>query len=423
MQSIKPQIMRLFRSEGPEMNELEKYGQQPTPEKKLSPRLALWVVVILLCVAAAVAIAEILPRLRARTILREQTRALAATTVFVIQPAIGQPQEDVLLPGSLNAYTDAPIYARTNGYLQKWYFDIGSHVKKGQLLAVLSAPELDQQLQQAQGELATSKANAHVAQQNATRYEELLKTDSVSKQDTENFTSLASATSSTVTASAANVQRLKELQAFKQIYAPFDGVITARNVDVGQLVDSGAGKELFHLAAIQTLRVYVNVPQVYALGMKSGLGADLMLAEYPGRKFAARMVRTSNAIDPGSRTLLVEFDVDNRKGELIPGSYAQVRFKAKPQGPAFVIPGSALIFRSEGLRVATVDDDNRVHLVPVTMGEDDGKLVQIMEGLNGNLRVIENPPDSIIDGETVNVAEPKSTGAPGTPQPARGQKR
>jgi RND family efflux transporter MFP subunit len=389
------------------MNELEEYGQHPKPDKRLSPRLALWVVVVLVCVAAAVAIAEILPRLRARTILREQTKALAAPTVFVIKPAIGQPQEDVLLPGSLNAYTDAPIYARTNGYLQKWYFDIGSHVKKGQLLAVLSAPELDQQLQQAQGELATAKANAHVAQQNATRYEELLKTDSVSKQETENFTSQASATSSTVTASEANVQRLKELQSFKQIYAPFDGVITARNVDVGQLVDSGAGKELFHLAAVQTLRVYVNVPQIYALGMKPGLGADLILAEYPGRKFAARLVRTSNTIDPGSRTLLVEFSVDNRKGELIPGSYAQVRFKVKPQGPAFVIPGSALIFRSEGLRVATVGDDSRVHLVPVTMGQDDGKLVQITEGLDSSSRVIGNPPDSIIDGETVNVAEQK----------------
>ena len=243
-----------------------------------------------------------------------------------------------MLPGNIAAYTDAPIFARTNGYLQKWYFDIGAKVKKGELLAVISAPELDDQLEQAKGELATAQANAHVAQQNATRYTDLLKTDSVSQQETENFTSQASATSATVNALQANVARLKALQSFKQIYAPFDGVITARNVDVGQLIDSGAAKELFHLAAISTLRVYVNVPQIYSQSMKPGLTGSITLAEFPGRTFAGKLVRTANAIDPTSRTLLVEFDVDNRKGELLPGCpHNEFTGKAKPEGPRLTI--------------------------------------------------------------------------------------
>lgn len=408
------------------MNQYEK-SERPSshqdPGHRLSPRRAVLTLVVILCVAVIVAILGIVPRLRARTALRKQTDALAAPSVLVARPTPGQPQQEVLLPGSMNAYIDAPIFARTNGYLQRWYFDIGAHVKKGQLLAVLSAPELDQQLQQAQGELATAQANATVAQQNATRYRDLLKTDSVSVQDTENFESQASATNSTVKAFQANVQRLKELQSFERIYAPFDGVITARNVDVGQLIDSGAAKELFHLSAIQTLRVYVDVPQIYSLGMKPRLPADLTLAEYPNRKFNAHLVRTSNSINPTSRTLLVEFDVDNRKGELIPGAFAQVHFKVKPDGPAFMIPVSALIFRSEGLRVATVGEDNRVHLAAIAMGEDDGKFVQITGGLDSNSRVVEDPPDSLVEGEKVNVTERQKASsvgaaATGAPKPA-----
>jgi RND family efflux transporter MFP subunit len=400
-------------------------SEKRNPEK-LSPKRALVILAVVFCIAIILAVWGIIPRLRARTTLQDQTNALAAPSVLVIKPIPGQPQQEVVLPGSMNAYTDAPIYARTNGYLQKWYFDIGARVKQGQLLAVISAPELDQQLQQAQGELATADANAKVAQQNATRYQDLLSTDSVSKQETENFTSQASATSSTVKALQANVQRLKELQSYTRIYAPFDGVITARNVDVGQLIDSGAARELFHLAALQTLRVYVNVPQIYSLGMKPGLMADLVLAEYPGRKFPARLVRTSDSIDPTSRTLLVEFNVDNRKGELIPGAYAQVHFKVKPDGPAFMIPVSALIFRSEGLRVATVVNNNKAHLVAISMGEDDGKFVQITGGLDENSRVIENPPDSVIEGETVSVVQRQNTnqqGGAAAPQPAGEQKK
>jgi RND family efflux transporter MFP subunit len=252
----------------------------------------------------------------------------------------------------------------------------------------------------------------------------LLKSDSVSQQETENFTSQASATSATVNALQANVARLKALQSFKQIYAPFDGVITARNVDVGQLIDSGAAKELFHLAAISTLRVYVNVPQIYSQSMKPGLTGSITLAEFPGRTFAGKLVRTANAIDPTSRTLLVEFDVDNRKGELLPGAFAQVHFKAKPEGPSLIIPVSALIFRSEGLRVATVDDNNRVHLAAITIGEDDGKSVQITVGLDANSRVIENPPDSVIEGEEVNIVQRDSSGsAPAAATQAGDQKK
>jgi RND family efflux transporter MFP subunit len=409
------------------MNQQDEKMQQSenrAPEK-LSPKRALVILVVVFCIAAVLAIWGIIPRLRARTTLQDQTNALAAPSVLVIKPIPGRPHQEVVLPGSLNAYTDSPIYARTNGYLQKWYFDIGARVKQGQLLAVISAPELDQQLQQAQGELATADANAKVAQQNATRYQDLLSTDSVSKQETDNFTSQASATSATVRALQANVQRLKELQSYTRIYAPFDGVITARNVDVGQLVDSGAAREMFHMAALQTLRVYVNVPQIYSLSMKPGLMADLTLAEYPGRKFPARLVRTSDSIDPASRTLLVEFNVDNRKGELIPGAYAQVHFKVKPDGPAFMIPVSALIFRSEGLRVATVVNNNTARLIAITMGEDDGKYVQITGGLDENSRVIENPPDSIVEGETVSVVERQNTNpqAGASTQPQAGEQK
>lgn len=383
--------------------------------KPISTGRALLVLALLLIVAAVVVITGILPRVRAKDALNQQTQQLAAPNVLVSDPIQEPLSNSVVLPGNISAFVDSPIYARTNGYLQKWYYDIGAHVKKGALLAVISTPEVDQQLAQAKAELATAQANANQAQLTSARYQDLLKSDAVSRQDTENFASQSAASATTVNSAQANVKRLEDLQAFQRIYAPFDGVITVRNIDIGQLIDSGGARELFHLSALNTLRVFVNVPQVYAYGVKPGMAADLTFAEYPGRVFTGKLVRTSRSIDPASRTLLVEVDVDNRKGELFPGSYAEVHFKIKPEGLSFSVPVSALIFRAEGLRLGTIVDGNKTKLVPIVLGHDDGKVVQILSGLEPGMKVITNPPDSLIEGETVHVISEEQAQPPGQP--------
>lgn len=389
---------------------------QTPPSRQSSSRIsrggAIAFVIIVLIVAAVVAVAGILPRLRARTKLQDETNALAAPSVLVAKPQQGKPTEELVLPGNVFPYVDSPIYARTNGYLRKWYFDIGAHVKKGQLMAEIESPEVDQQLAQAKADLLTAQTNAKYAQTTSTRYHDLLKTNAVSQQDTENFTTQASATSTQVQSALANVQRLEQLVSFEKIYAPFDGILTARNVDIGQLIDSGATKELFHLAAEQTLRVYVNVPQVYSVACKPGLAALLTVPEYPGRNFPGKIVRTSKAIDPASRTLLVEVDVDNRAGDLVTGAYAQVHFKLSNAQPSLIIPVPALIFRAEGLQVATVVN-GKAKLVPITIGRDDGRVVEVTQGLQPDDEVIQDPPDSVVDGEVVNVVRPQQQ----NPQP------
>jgi RND family efflux transporter MFP subunit len=313
----------------------------------------------------------------------------------------------------VTAYTDSPIYARTSGYLTKWYFDIGARVKQGALLAVISTPELDQQLSQAENDLVTAEATANNARIQADRYTGLVKTDAVSKQDTDTFVNQAAATAAAVKSAQANVQRLKELQSFEKVYAPFDGVVTARNVDTGQLITEGSTSELFHMQAIQTLRVYANLPQSYSANVKRGTKIDLTFAEHAGKTYQGTLVRTADAIDPASRTLLVEIDVNNREGELLPGSLAQVHFKAPAAGPTFIVPASALIFRREGMRLGTVINGNIAHLVPVVIGEDDGATVQIVSGLNGDEKVIQDPPDSLIEGEKVYVESPGQKGDAG----------
>ncbi|MCL6464723.1 MAG: efflux RND transporter periplasmic adaptor subunit [Acidobacterium ailaaui] len=360
---------------------------------------------VFLAVAIGIAIAGILPRLRDRKELRQQTSELAAPTVLVAAPQLGAPSEELVLPGNIFAYVDSPIYARTSGYLRKWYFDIGAHVRKGQLLAEIESPEVDQQLAQARADLLTAEANAKYAQMTASRYQDLVKSNAVSRQDTENFTTQAAATNTQVKSALANVQRLEQLVSFEKIYAPFDGVVTARGVDIGQLIDAGANKELFHLSDEHILRVYVNVPQLYSLACKPGVTADLTFVEYPGRTFQGRIVRTAKAIDPTSRTLLVEVDVDNRSGDLVPGAYAQVHFKLQSPVRSLIVPVPALLFRSEGLRVAIVQD-NKARLVPITIGRDDGRVVEVTAGLHPGDQVIQDPPDSIVDGEPVRIVQP-----------------
>jgi RND family efflux transporter MFP subunit len=334
--------------------------------------------------------------------------------VTVAAPKLGAPVTSLVLPGNVTAQTDSPIYARTSGYLTRWYFDIGARVKKGALLAEISTPELDQQLAQAQADLNTAQANANNARIQAARYSGLVKSDAVSHQDTDTFVNQATATAATVRSAQANVERLRELQSFEKVYAPFDGVVTARNIDTGQLIDPGANKELFHLQAIQTLRIYASVPQIYSQNVKRGSKIDLTFAEHAGKTYQGTLVRTAEAIDPASRTLLVEIDVDNHTGDLLPGSLAQVHFKMPAAGPTFIVPASALIFRKEGLRVGTVTGDNVAHLIPVVIGEDDGASVQIVTGLGLGDQVIQDPPDSLIEGEKVQVVNPGSqTGAGG----------
>ncbi|HEX3437284.1 MAG TPA: efflux RND transporter periplasmic adaptor subunit [Pseudacidobacterium sp.] len=372
----------------------------------MSRGAAITFLIVVLVVAAILAVTGIIPRLRARARLQTQTNELAPPDVIVAPPQQGKPSEEVILPGNVFAYVDSPIYARTSGYLRKWYFDIGAHVKRGQLLADIDSPEVDQQLAQARADLLTAQANAKFAQTTSVRYQGLVKSNAVSQQDTENFTTQAQATNTQVKSAQANVQRLEQLVAFERVYAPFAGIVTARGIDIGQLIDAGATREMFHMADEHILRVYVNVPQIYSLACKPGVFANLTFVEYPGRNFQGKIVRTSNAIDPTSRTLLVEVEVDNRKGELVPGAYAQVHFKLENAQPSLIVPVPALIFRSEGLRIATVVD-GKAKLVPIRIRRDDGRVVEVTEGLQPGDEVIQNPPDSIIDGEIVHVVRPE----------------
>ena len=390
------------------------HDHEAAPEQKpIASSTAIIVLVILLVAAIVLGGWGILSRRNADTVLAQHTNDLAAPAVIAVAAKQGAPVDSFVLPGNVAAYTDSPIYARTSGYLTKWYFDIGARVKKGALLAEIATPELDQQLAQAQADLVTAQSSAGNAKVQADRYTGLVQSDAVSRQDTETFTTQAATTSSAVKSAEANVQRLKELQSFEKIYAPFDGVVTARNIDTGQLITEGGASELFHLQAIQTLRVYANLPQIYSANVKRGQKIDLTFAEHAGKTFEGTLVRTADAIDPVSRTLLVEIDVDNRGGELLPGSLAQVHFKTPATGPTFIVPASALIFRREGLRLSTVVNGNEAHLIPVVIGEDDGATVQIVSGLNSNDKVIQDPPDSLIEGEKVYVESPGGQGNAG----------
>jgi RND family efflux transporter MFP subunit len=395
------------------------HEHEGAPEQKpIAGGKALAGVVLVALVTAGLAGWGLLSRRNANTVLAEHTTELAAPSVIAVTSKQGAPVDSFVLPGNVSAYTDSPIYARTSGYLTKWYFDIGARVQKGALLAEIATPELDQQLSQAESDLITAQATANNAHIQADRYTGLVTSDAVSKQDTDTFVNQAAATASTVKSAQANVQRLKELQAFEKVYAPFDGVVTARDIDTGQLIDSGAAKELFHLQAIQTLRVYANLPQIYSGSVKRGDKIDLTFAEHAGKTYQGTLVRTADAIDPNSRTLLVEIDVDNRGGELLPGSLAQVHFKTPAVGPTFIVPAAALIFRREGMKLGVVVDGDKdgpiAHLVPVVIGEDDGANVQIVSGLNAGDKVIQDPPDSLIEGEKVFVNSPgKPTNAGG----------
>lgn len=382
-------------------------GQHPSvgdPRASHGVLIAVAVVIIV----AAVVVAGIVPRLRAKAALKAETRDLAIPTVSVIHPKRGASHQELVLPGNIRAFIDAPIYARTNGYLKKWYVDIGAHVKSGRLLAEIDTPEVDQQLQQARANLNTAQANYRLSSITANRYQDLKNTDSVARQDVDNAVGDFQAKAAMVASAEYQVKYLEQLESFKNIYAPFDGVITARNTDIGQLIDSGssggAAKALFQIAATRTLRVYVSVPQQYSQAAKPGLSANITLAEFPGRQFHGQLVRNAGSITADSRTLLVEVDVDNPTGELLPGAYAEVHLKLPADIPSFILPVNALIFRSEGLRAAIVTDGSHASLVPITLGRDFGNEVEVVAGLTGQETVIASPPDSLVSGEQVRIA-------------------
>jgi RND family efflux transporter MFP subunit len=363
-------------------------------------------------VVALVVIWGISSRRKANAQLSQETRELAIPTVTVVLPKRGAPQQEIILPGDMQPYTDAPIYARTTGYLKSWHVDIGGRVKSGQLLAEIDTPEVDQQLQQARADLDTAEANLHLAEITATRYKDLMKTDSVAQQDVDNASGNLDARRTAAESARSNVKRLEELQSFKKIYAPFDGVITARNTDIGALIDSGSGggptRELFHIAAVNRLRVYVNVPQVYSPHIKPGLKAELTLAEFPGRHFQGLIVRDSGAIDNATRTLLTEIDVNNPSGELKPGGYVEVHLNLPSAVTTFTLPVNTIIFKSAGMQIAVVKGGKTIDLVSVTPGRDFGTEIEVLAGLKGDESVVINPPDSLTQGEPVKAAQTQS---------------
>jgi RND family efflux transporter MFP subunit len=375
-------------------------------------------------IAAAVAVAVIAlaaqgiwSRHDAHAALERDAEHASQMSVEVVRPQKSSVGLDLVLPGNVQAFLDTPIYARTSGYLKKWYADIGAHVKSGQLLAEIDTPEVDDQLRAARADLANADANYALAKSTADRWIDMLKSKSVSKQETDEKVGDMLAKKASLDAARFNVARLEKTQSFQKVYAPFDGTVTARNVDVGALIDAGSAggpaKELFHVAQADRLRVYVNVPQAYAQQVRAQQSAFLTLTETPSKHYPGTVARTAGAVDPQQRTMLVEVDVDNRNGELLPGAYAQVHFALGTGAAPFTLPGNAFLFRPDGVKVATVDANQKVKLLPVSLGTDFGTRVAIASGLQGGEQVILNPQDSIVDGAAVRIVPRKAAGAKG----------
>jgi RND family efflux transporter MFP subunit len=382
----------------------------PLPDVRATRRpLNKWLgMTIAFILVAAVFISGVWSRVSARKALNAETAQVALTAVSVVTPQQSAPAEEIILPGNVQPFITSPIYARTSGYLRKWTVDIGAHVKKGQLLAVIETPEVDQQLQQSLSNLNTAKANLALAETTKNRYEGMIRSNAVSQQDVDNAVGTYNANKAIVGANQANVKQLEALQSFEKIYAPFAGVVTARNTDIGDLINSGSAggvkTDLFHIAQPGTLRVYVNVPEEYSQGTKVGMTADLSLAEFPGRKFQGKLVRTAEAINMTTRTLLIEIDVNNPAGELLTGSYAEVHLKMPTQASTLLLPVNTLIFRSQGLRVGVVKDGKAL-LAAVTPGRDSGNQIEIVAGIKPDDQVIINPPDSIVSGQRVQIVQ------------------
>lgn len=389
-----------------------------SPERELlqaptgngSRRFAVGIIVAVVLVGAII-FYGIHSRASAEARLQIATEQASILSVNVIYPKPTARTQEIALPGTMQAFVDSPIYARTNGYLKRWYVDIGSRVRNGELLAEIETPELDQQLRQARADLEASEANLNLSKITAERDQNLLQTNSISTQERDNAVNAYAASHATVQSNQANVARLEQLQAFEKVVAPFDGIITVRNIDVGALIDAGANapRELFHITAINKLRVYVSIPEMHSRAARPGTAAELSLDEFPGRAFRGTLVRTSNSIDYSSRTLLVEVDVDNPTRELMPGSYTQVHFKLPDDVHSLVVPSNTLLFRKEGLQVGVVRN-GKAELVRVTPGHDYGDSMEILSGLQPNDAVILSPSDSLTSGSPVQIYQ-SETGA------------
>jgi RND family efflux transporter MFP subunit len=381
------------------------------PRESNKGKRLLWFLIIPVILVCG-ALVTIYARHSSSTSLAATTKTLAMQNVNVIHAEVGSPSTDLMVPGSVMAYSESPVYARISGYLRVWKADIGAHVKKGQLLAVIEAPEVDQELNHARAVHAQTQANLKLANMTAARYSELIKSNSVSQQEVDNNNQNVSSQTANVQAASAEVSRLSQMQGFEKIYAPFDGVITLRRTEVGDLINAGntTGAELFRISNIATMRVFINVPEVYSSSVNPGVHASIQVASLRDRQFSGTVARTSNAIGANSRTLLTEVDVPNPKGELFPGAYAQVHLQIALQDTPLVVPGNTIIFQTQGPQVSVVNSQNKVELRNVTLGRDFGNKVEILSGITQADAVIANPPDYLVDGMPVAVQSTPASG-------------
>src|SRR5579871_3263932 len=378
------------------------------------PRKALMIVGVALLALLVAGAVTLLSHVTHERALAKETELQTIPTVAVVYPAAEKPDEELILPGSLLAYEESPIYARTSGYLVRWYKDIGSRVHEGELLATIDTPEIDQELNQARAGREQIVAQLELAKISAERWENLRKSDSVSAQEADQQTSGYKQAQANLAAADANVRRLEQLESFKKVYAPFSGVLTKRTVDPGALINAGAGapgRELFDIARVDPLRVYTSVPQAYAPYIKVGANTTVTLTEFPGQKFVAKIARTAEAIDPSTRTLLTEVDVPNKDGRLLPGSFGEVHFSVGSNVDKVTVPVNAMLFRAQGAQIAVVGPDNKIELRPIVIGRDYGATLEVLDGISPSDRIVINPPDSLEAGQQVNIASP----APGTP--------
>jgi RND family efflux transporter MFP subunit len=380
-----------------------------TPPPELRHKLHRYALIVLV-IAVVLAIWGEVSRVLARESLRKDSADATVLTVTTVSPTHNEKGEELILPGTVQAFIEAPIYARTSGYVKAWYTDIGAHVHKGELMADIETPEVDQQLAQAQADLATAKANQSLAESTNDRWKLLLGSESVSKQDAEEKAGDAAAKKAAAESAGANVARLRDLESFKRVVAPFDGIVTARNTDVGALINAGQanGGELFHVADMQKLRIYVQVPEAYAPETHAGIEAELHFAEQPREPVPAKAVRTANALDPITRTLQVELQLDNSHYQLFPGSYAEVHFKLPGDAQTLRIPANTVIFRAAGLQVATIYAAKKIKLKSIVQGRDLGATIEVLSGIDVSDVIVLNPPDSIVDGTPIRIV-PKTT--------------
>ncbi len=391
----------------PDEQEASDKPEEKVDKEKLRKRVR-WVVLGLIVLALILAVWGVASRIRARSELKKHTASDAELTVITAKPELSGADDELVLPGTVTAYVEAPIYARTSGYVKVWYTDIGARVRKGQLLAEIETPEVDRQLSQARADLATAQANLNLSLTTNERWKRLLVSRSVSKQDADEKAGDAAAKKAAADSAAENVGRLQELERFKRVVAPFAGVVTARNTDVGNLINAGesANAELFRVADIHELRIYAQVPEAYAVATTTGLKAELHFEEHPGQVYPAETIRTSNALDPSARTLQVELHLDNSKGEFFPGAYTEIHFKLPSSRQTFRLPANTVLFRAAGLQVATVDRNHKIKLKTIKQGRDFGKTIEVLDGIDRNDQVIVNPPDSALDGTAVRIAQP-----------------